>query len=687
MSTHDLPLTLVHGATFVMSEHSGDIDPTGYQGIYHRDIRVVSASELTLDGARPRVLAVDRDGADAAHWVYILASDEHESPTAVLSRHREVGATVRERFVARVYSGRLDGSRIRLRLAADFANLLELRAGVVPPPPAPLQVTTVTTVAAAHDQVGVDIHISGSGVTVDGDGVEWRLDLAAGQTAAIDIELRPSSVRDQPANGFDPAISAPPETLTVSSGSDRWTRSIGSSLADLRGLRVEVPSMNLRYVGAGAPWFMALFGRDTLLTAWESLLTGPQLGLEVLHALASRQGERVDPTTGEAPGKILHEMRTGLASVFNVEPGVAYYGTADATPLFVMLLGELHRWGAPDDTVRALLPAARAAVAWCAEHGDVDGDGFVEYVGDEHGLANQGWKDSGDSMVHADGTLARGPIALAEVQGYVYAAYRAMAELEERLGDPAAAPGLRARAATLQRAFADAFWLPDRGVVAMALDGDNTPLAVAASNIGHCLWTGILDGAIAKAAAERLVRPDIATTWGLRTLASSEVAYNPLGYHLGSIWPHDTAIGVAGLVRHGHSDAAARLVDGLLAAAAAFEWRLPELLGGMAGDEIAQPVPYPVACSPQAWSAAAPLLLLRSMLQLEPDVPAGVVGIAPILPPTEELTITGIPLGGGTLAFRTRGADVEVLDAPRGITVVAGATAEPSTSTARPKSR
>ncbi|HEX6235403.1 MAG TPA: glycogen debranching N-terminal domain-containing protein [Jiangellaceae bacterium] len=665
---HDLPLTLVQGGTFVMSDHAGDISADGYNGVYHRDIRVLSASLLTLDGASPKVLAVDRVGADTAHWVYILAADEHDSPIAVLSRHREVSTVVRERFVARVYAGRLDGALLRLTLATDFANLLELRAGRMPPAAVPAQVDGAE-LSARTPEIGVEILATGPDATVKGDGIEWLLHLDAGQTSTLEVEIRPSSVVDEPAPGFDPTVAAPVETLQVRSGSDRWTRSVASSLADLRGLRVEVPSMDLRYLGAGAPWFMALFGRDTLLTAWESLISGTQLGLEVLRALASRQGRQVDPATGEEPGKILHEMRTGLASVFNVPPGIAYYGTADATPLFVMLLGELHRWGAPDSQIRDLLPAARAALAWCTEYGDVDGDGFVEYAGDEHGLANQGWKDSGDSMVHVDGTLARGPIALAEVQGYLYAAYLSMADLEERLGDASAAPRLRAEATKLKDAFAGAFWQPDRGVVAMALDGDNRSLAVSASNVGHCLWTGILDGDIGAAAAERLTRADIATTWGLRTLAASEVAYNPLGYHLGSIWPHDTAIGIAGLMRHGHVEAARTLVDGLLAAAAAFDWRLPELLGGMAGDEIAQPVPYPVACSPQAWSAAAPLLLLRSMLRLEPDVPAGVVSVAPVLPAHEELLITGIPLGTGTLGLRVRGSEVEVLDSPVGLAV------------------
>jgi hypothetical protein len=669
MTAHDLPLTLVHGATFVMSDHSGDISASSYQGVYHRDIRVISSSTLTIDDRSPHVLAVDRAGADAAHWVYLLAEDVHGSPTAVLSRHRRVGSSIQERFVVRVYSGQVDGAALRLAIDADFANLLELRAGHQPPDPAHFEHADVGRFTARTDVIRVDVSAAGQSVMVGGGVIEWTLDLAAGESTTLDVEIQPHAHLDEPVAGFDMSGGAPPDTLEVQGGSNRWARSTASSLADLRGLRVVVPSMGLRYVGAGAPWFMALFGRDTLLTAWESLISGPQLGLEVVQALASRQGTRVDERTGEQPGKILHEMRTGLASVFNIEPGAAYYGTVDATPLFVMLLGELHRWGAHDDDIRALMPAARTAIDWCRTHGDVDGDGFVEYIGDTEGLANQGWKDSGDSMVHADGTLAGGPIALAEVQGYVYAAYHAMAQLEERLGDPIAAPMLRAHAADLKQAFADSFWLADHGLVAMALDGQKRPLMVSASNVGHCLWTGILDGDVAEAAARRLGQPDMAATWGLRTLAATEVAYNPLGNHVGSIWPLDTALGVAGLVRAGHFKTARHLVDGLLAAAESFEWRLPELLGGMSSDEIAQPVPYPVACSPQAWSAATPLLLLRAMLRLEPDVPAGVVRVAPVLSGQEELIVRGIPVGNGMLSLRVRGEAVDVLESPSNVTV------------------
>lgn len=670
MTAHELPLTLVHGGTFALSDHAGDIGPSGYHGVYRWDVRVLSALALTVDGAPPRLLAAERVGAGTAHWVYILAADEHGSPTAVLLRHREVGPVVRERLVARAYAGRLSGLTVRLAVEADFANLLDLRAGRPAPSGARFSPHGPRGMSAGSADISVHVHTSGPDAAVSAGAVEWRVDLSAGESRTFGLEVVPDAERDKPVEGFDPSAPAPADTLTIEGASHRWSRSVGSALADLRGLRVEVPSMGLRYPGAGAPWFMALFGRDTLLTAWESLISGQRIALEVLRALASRQGQRVDSRTGEQPGKILHEMRTGLAPVFGVEPGTPYYGTVDATPLFVMLLGEIHRWGVPPEEVRALLPAARAAVAWCTEYGDVDGDGFVEYLGDERGLANQGWKDSGDSMVHADGTLARGPIALAEVQGYVHAAYRALADLEERVGDPAAAPELRVRADALREAFVSAFWLPERSVVAMALDGDKRPLAVSTSNVGHCLWTGILSGNLADAAAARLTRPDLAATWGLRTLASTEAAYNPLGYHLGSIWPHDTAIGIAGLVRCGHVDAARRLVGGLLAAAEAFDWRLPELLAGMDGEEISQPVPYPVACSPQAWSAAAPLLLLRSMLGLDPDVPAGVVRVAPVFPAGEELVVRGIPVGDEMLSLRVRGGEAEVLEAPAGLDVV-----------------
>jgi glycogen debranching enzyme len=661
-------LTILRGATFSVSGVDGDIVPGGHQGIFHRDVRVVSQMALLIGGRAPHLLSGRRDGAGRAQWVYALAPGADGKPTAVLSRTREVADTVRERLEVRGDGQRVTGE-ISIVLASDFANLLELKDGGPAGTPHAYEVDGVEC-RASSGGVELSVRAGGAAVSACPEGFSWRFDVARGAAVTCDLVLGVQSPRDEPRPGFSPGR-APSDFLEVRSGDDRWTRSVSSALEDLRGLLVDVPSMGLRYIGAGAPWYMALFGRDTLLTGWESLVAGTPRTLDVLGALARWQGGASDERTGEQPGKILHELRTGLVGVFGVEPGAAYYGSADATPLFVMLLAEAYRWGADAGVVRGLLPAARRALAWCFEHGDPDHDGFVEYAPDPGSLVNQGWKDSGDALVHADARLAPPPIALAEVQGYTYAACLALAELESRLGVASDAAALRDRAAALRARFEAAFWLPDRGLVALALDGEKRPLAVATSNIGHVLWSGILAPGTGAAAAERLARGDLATTWGLRTLARGERAYDPLGYHVGSVWPHDTAIGVAGLVRYGLLTEAARLAGGVLRVAEAFGWRLPELLAGLDASDAPHPVPYPHACSPQAWSAAAPLLLLRSMLRLDPDVPAGVVHVAPVLPWREELEVRGIPLGtAGTLGLRVRGRSVEVLEAPRGIDVV-----------------
>jgi glycogen debranching enzyme len=326
--------------------------------------------------------------------------------------------------------------------------------------------------------------------------------------------------------------------------------------SDLTSLRVE--EAGERFTAAGAPWFMALFGRDALLTGYAALPLGTGDVLDTLEALARRQGRRHDPRTLEQPGRILHELRTGKDGVFGLRPGEAYYGTTDATPLFVYLLAEVHRWGADAERVARLLPAARAAVTWCLEVGDVDGDGFVEAVPDPNGIENQGWKDSGDSMVHADGTEATPPIALAEVQAYVHGALTGLAELETRLGDPAATPSLLREADELARRYREAFWSPRLGGIVLGLDAAKQQLEVPTSNMGHALWTGILAAEDAVAVSSRVTAPDLFASWGIRTLGADEAAYSPLAYHRGTIWPHDTAIVAHGLSparRHGRPPA------------------------------------------------------------------------------------------------------------------------------------
>jgi glycogen debranching enzyme len=349
-----------------------------------------------------------------------------------------------------------------------------------------------------------------------------------------------------------------------------------------------------------------------------------------------------------------------------------YFGTVDATPLFVMLLGELRRWGVDADAVHRLLPQADRAMEWIARYGDRDGDGYVEYQrATARGLVNQGWKDSWDGVPFADGRLAEPPIALCEVQGYVYAAYLARADLAEELGDAASANRYRERAVELKHAFNRDFWLPDHGYYALALDGRKRPVDALASNMGHCLWTGIVDDDKAPSVAAHLLSPEMFSGWGVRTLASSMASYDPNSYHRGSVWPHDTALCVAGLVRYGFLAEAHRLILGLLDAAVHSDGRLPELMSGLTRDDVPAPVSYPTSCSPQAWAAAAPLQIVRSLLRLEPCLPRGDIRIDPELPAAMgSLRLDRIPIGQGLVSVGIRDGRVDVEGVPSDVRLV-----------------
>jgi glycogen debranching enzyme len=414
---------------------------------------------------------------------------------------------------------------------------------------------------------------------------------------------------------------------------------------------------------------MTLFGRDSLITAWMALPLDVELALGTLEKLAKTQGTNIHPITEEQPGRILHELRRGPAST-EVLGGSHYYGTVDATPLFVALLAQSHRWGADEQTVQQLIPAADAALSWINDFGDRDGDGFVEYErATDRGLVNQGWKDSFDGINDASGRLAIPPIALCEVQGYVYAALLGRAELAEAYGDPARAETLRSRAEDLRNKFAEAYWLPDKGWYAVALDGAKKPVDALTSNAAHCLWSGIALDEHAAVLIERLASEDMATGYGLRTLAASMGAYNPMSYHNGSVWPHDTAIAVAGLLRYRHLPGAVnlaeRLATGLVDAAASFDGRLPELFCGFPRSEFGAPIPYPTSCSPQAWASAAPLLLVRAFLGLEPDVPSRTLKIASRIPERwGPLVLNEVRLGDISVEISAEGKQSSVLGLP-----------------------
>jgi glycogen debranching enzyme len=382
----------------------------------------------------------------------------------------------------------------------------------------------------------------------------------------------------------------------------------------------------------------------------------------VLETLARFQGRDVVDASEEEPGKILHEMRFGSGGGPGLERGDIYYGSVDATPLFVMLLGELRRWDPRNELVDRLLPHADRALAWIETFGDRDGDGYVEYERrSERGLANQGWKDSWDAVRHADGTLARAPIALCEVQGYVYAAYLARAHLAREAGDTVTHERYATRARDLRRRFNEDFWLDEQGTFALGLDAEKRPIAAVASNPGHCLWTGIVDPDRAPAVADRLLDHRMFSGWGMRTLATSMPAFNPVSYHNGSVWPHDNALCAAGLMRYGLVDHARGIISAQLDVAAAHHGRLPELFAGFDRHQLTVPAAYPASCSPQAWAAASPLLWLRTLLRLDPWAARRQVWVAPALgDPVTRIHVTGIRVGGHTITIDADGDTLDV---------------------------
>jgi Glycogen debranching enzyme len=406
------------------------------------------------------------------------------------------------------------------------------------------------------------------------------------------------------------------------------------------------------FTAAGVPWFASLFGRDSLITSLQSVAFAPRLAVQTLEILAAQQATAVDPWRDAEPGKILHEFRTGEMTRTGELPFSPYYGSIDSTPLWLVLLGETHDWTGDDALVDRLWPNVIAALRWIDESGDRDGDGFVEYERRApSGLINQGWKDSSDAIRWHDGTPAETPIALAEVQGYVYDAKRRVARLARRRGDDALADRLEAEATLLKRQFAEQFLLPG-GFIAMALDSRKRAVDAIGSNAGHCLWSGIVDADHAAAVVEILGSGVMASGWGVRTLATDQPGYNPIGYHTGTVWPHDTAIAAAGARRYGFDAVGGQLSSGLLAAAQHFPaYRLPELFCGFDRDATTAPVSYPVACSPQAWAAAAPLMLIRTMLGLHADASARQLTLdRPELPPDiTKIVVRGLRVGAASV--------------------------------------
>ncbi|WP_051499949.1 glycogen debranching N-terminal domain-containing protein [Nocardia sp. BMG51109] len=670
-------VTLVEASTFCLSDQLGDIHPGTPQGLFYRDARIISRWELRLDGHPPEQLSVLSPEAFRARFVLRkLPRQGVADSTVLVLRRRMIGDGMREIIMLYNLGEEATAMTVTLTADSDFADLFAVKAG---------QIRTSGCELTAGDG---ELHLSdrqdpGRGLTVSADGnpgtqqgtLSWQVVVPPRGHWQTTVRCQPIvGHRGVEMNFSDDDHDSPSykikqwrATATSLTASDPGlTTILQRTESDLGALRIDDQGPGSpTYVAAGAPWFMTLFGRDSLLTSWMALPLDSDLAMGTLQQLAGLQGTRVDPITEEEPGRIMHEMRHGPAGD-EVLGGTVYYGTADATPLFVMLLAESRRWGADETAVQALLPAADAALSWIDHHGDGDGDGFVEYRRKtEQGLANQGWKDSWDAIAFADGHLADPPIALCEVQGYVYAARLGRADLAEAAGDTATAARLREQAADLKQRFAQAFWLPRSGWYAVALDAKKRPVDALTSNAAQCLWTGIADDEHAAILIERLAESGMDCGFGLRTLSSRMHRYNPMSYHNGSVWPHDTAIAVAGLLRYQHIPGAAelaeRLATGLIEAVLAFGGRPPELFCGFERDTFPSPVPYPTSCSPQAWSSAASLLLMRSFLGLEPDVPRRTLTVAPRLPARAgRVRLSELRLGPATVNIQAKGTTVKV---------------------------
>jgi glycogen debranching enzyme len=631
-------LTLLDGSTFVVCDQRGDLDGVAAaSGFFAADTRFLSRSVLTIDGDRGEPVAFEQ-GAP-----HVAVFDLEWATGLAVRRELFVGRGLEEAMTVWNRSEREIEALLTLELASDFADIFAVKrveddlgapgtSEVAPSRPQHWKAAGTVEFEDEGFPARTLVHFAPAPDDADGSAARYRLRLKPGErwqllvavqcllngTPELDAAAFETSMRDDRRERdaslaawwrSAPRLQAPAEVTLE--------RTWEHSLADLAALRLHWAGSGM-VPAAGLPWFMTLFGRDTLITSFQELVLGPDAAAGALRALADVQAQSDDPERDAEPGKIVHELRRGKTALIWTD---RYYGTVDATPLFLVLLSELWRWTGDDGIVLELEQAARRALNWIDSFGDRDGDGFVEYLRRaSHGIDNQNWKDSYNSMVFHDGSLAHAPIAPVEVQGYVYDAKVRMAELARRVWrDEATAVRLEAEAATLRERFDAAFWLPERGWYALGLDADKRPIDALASNMGHLLWSGIVpDNHVAEVAA-RLTSGPLWSGWGVRTLAADEPAFDPLEYHNGTVWPHDNSLIALGLAQAGRRAEAELVVRALLDAAPFFEYRLPELFAG--GERLGDEAPgvVPTSARPQAWAAGTPLLLLRAQLGLEPD--------------------------------------------------------------------
>ncbi len=672
--------TLKHGDTFCVCDSHGDVgaSPGGSDGVYDHDTRFLSRLELQVGGQPPLLLGSNLRNDNVSLLVDMTNADLVADGRVVLAR--ETVHIVRNVFLwngvayQRLHFANYGPARavlaVSLSFGCDFADLFEAR-GLTRKKRGARQPTDIAENRVRLGYTGLDGRDRHAVLVFDP-----APDRLAPTAAAYDLALEPGEERTvvfalechgeaapQPAAFTDAFVAATRRqrgraaaVAGVETSNPLFDEMMRRSIVDLSMLTTDTDQGP--YVYAGIPWFSTTFGRDGLITALQTLWLDPAVARGVLRRLAHFQAGARDPASDAEPGKIMHEMRGGEMAALREIPFGLYYGSADATPLFVVLAGRYLARTGDLDTARELWPSIERALAWMAEWGDRDRDGFLEYHREtDEGLQNQGWKDAFDSVFHADGQIPAGPIALAEIQGYAFAAYGAAALVADRLERPDRAADLRQRAASLQRRFEEAFWCDDIGTYAIALDGAKRPCRVRTSNAGQVLWSGIASPERAKIVADSMVSPAFFSGWGIRTVAQGEPRYNPMSYHDGSIWPHDNSLIAAGMARYGHADHADKVFEGLFDAATFMPLRrLPELFCGFRRRDGVGPIQYPVACAPHAWAAAAPLLLLQASLGLEFDPDAKAIRFRrPRLPSfLDEVTLRNLALGAGQVDVNLR---------------------------------
>ena len=645
-------VNVLEGTTFMVSDVRGDVQDSTVAGLFHDDTRYLSRFVLTLEDEKLDSLTADNINYYSA--AFYLTNPELPSlkPRSIsVERARFVGDGVSEEITVHNHLNKKVKLRLHLACAIDFADLFEVKTmdvhkeGTIRIAPDAKRGLLSFAYSNASFQARAQIRSSAKG-TVEEDGFAFDLELGPRDvwTTKIDVLVHQNDQFLEPKHrGFaDPEkegrlllLKWRDEVPRLRASWDRLHHVYRSSIVDLAALRLRTQFGKEEYwlPAAGLPWFMAIFGRDTIVTSYQSLWVGPELVRGALHALAELQGKEINDFKDEQPGRIPHELRFGELTALGIKPHSPYYGTCDATPLWLVLLSEYWRFTHDDSCVHELKDNALAALRWIDEYGDLDGDGYVEYkTRSTQGLDNQGWKDSGDGITFADGRLAQAPIALCEIQGYVFDAKRRVAELAEIVWeDVELAARLRREAAELAERFERDFWIDARGgYYALGLDKDKALVDSKTSNMGHLLWSGIVSPKRAKIVVKQLLGEDMFSGWGIRTLSNEDTAFNPIGYHTGTVWPHDNSIIAEGFARYGFREEANTIIVAMLEAAGYTGSRLPEAFAGYPRQGGAFPVRYPTACSPQAWATAAPFLFLKTMLGI--DVQGGKVVSEAVVP-------------------------------------------------------